>query len=821
MHITAFAVPAYPFPVQTEQADGSSITVQLRGDEWFSWAEDQNGYVIAFDNESMNWRYASIDSGSIVPNGEVVGASGVNGILGLADRGRITPDALAPLLVGEASGTVNPVVDSWVGLRAAVNAAPANVPTTIEIAGSFAAPTGALGAAIEVPVDRQITLVSTSDERILTQTNWYLRHFSVRGSLTLEQNITLSGGTVSNTNNSGGVQVPQGGTLTMNEGSVIENNRRPSRRGGAVVLYGTGVDESTRATFNMNGGVIRNNSALEGGGVSSSSDNNRINMIDGSITGNVASRSGGGVFLHHGGAIADGRGFYMVGGSITNNTAAVDGGGIFSHRSSIAGTVPETDYADLNIGENAIFSGNTAGAGASAPPDNRLPHIATTSTSIWDYALNNYDINYTGRLGETPGPINPVVDSWVGLRAAVNAAPANVPTTIEIANSFEAPYWTLGGLAIEIPADRQITLVSTNTAPGDANMRILTQTTNTSQLHFRVLGSLTLGQNITLSGGAAGNTNASGGVGIRNGTFTMNEGSVIENIHMQRQSHGRIEGFHAVVIADGTFYINGGTIRNNSGFNGGSVTFDISSVRSRMYMSGGYIIGNTAYGGAGGGIGMAGEGSVLNISGGTISDNSTDGSGGGVAVNGRRGTVNISGGTIAGNAARYGGGISIDGTEDTLNMYGGTIADNTATENGGGIIFGRASGNIRVNVYGGSITGNTASRGGGVFARTRGGFNTICTLNITGGGITNNTATIDGGGVYSSQANHSQTLPATAFSDLYIGEDAIFSGNTAGAGASLPPDNRLPHIATTSASIWGYALNNYDINYRGRLGETP
>ena len=88
------------------------------------------------------------------------------------------------------------------------------------------------------------------------------------------------------------------------------------------------------------------------------------------------------------------------------------------------------------------------------------------------------------------------VSSWSDLRTAVDSAPANVLTVIEISESFGSQ----NGDAITIPADRNITLVSSNTSDGEANVRALTQT-HSDQRHFIVNGSLTLCQNITLSGG--------------------------------------------------------------------------------------------------------------------------------------------------------------------------------------------------------------------------------------------------------------------------------------------------------------------------------
>ena len=122
----------------------------------------------------------------------------------------------------------------------------------------------------------------------------------------------------------------------------------------------------------MNGGIIRGNTADNGGGIGTQGISNATSRP--MIT--------------------------MTGGTIRNNEAiARDCGGIFTTRHSTSST---PDYANLNIESNAVFYGNRANAGASAPAD-RLPNIAVTSrVSIWDYALNNYDINYRGRLGQTP-----------------------------------------------------------------------------------------------------------------------------------------------------------------------------------------------------------------------------------------------------------------------------------------------------------------------------------------------------------------------------------------------------------------------------------
>ena len=171
----------------------------------------------------------------------------------------------------------------------------------------------------------------------------------------------------------------------------------------------------------------------------------------------------------------------MTGGLITDNTALLNGGGIYSTRASHALILPANAFNNLYIGPDVVFSGNSAGNGLSAPPNNTLPHIQTTHATRWGNPINNYDINYTGRLNQEHG-----ISTWAALRAAVNAAQPNRPTTIYILTSFEATPLPEGN-AIVIPADRQITLVSSNTAPGTANTRIISQH-NTHQRHFIVAG---------------------------------------------------------------------------------------------------------------------------------------------------------------------------------------------------------------------------------------------------------------------------------------------------------------------------------------------
>ena len=773
---------------------------------------------------------------------------------------------------------VNPLggqtVNSWEGLRTAINAAPANQPTTINVVGNI---NSSAASAIAIPTNRQITLVGDEGVRRINQTNNRQRHFTIASgaTLTLGNNIILCGSMW----NGGGVQVNAGGTLTMNEGSVIENAFRQDV-GGGVALSGSGSAERTRATLNLNGGIIRNNAGTNGGGVhlgtnsvvnmtAGSIEGNRststssgaggggvmlnastavFNMTDGTIrnnraatgtranaggggvrvtngtftmsggariennesTGTAATSGGGGIHqsggrVHvNGGTITGNRSenqgggvyvaattvgaFTMTGGSIINNTARMDGGGIFSTQANHSLTVPTTAYRNLQIGGGVAFTGNVS-RGASMPPNNRLAHIVTTSSSIFDYVLNNHDINYTGRLGQTESGVT----SWAALRAEIAAAPVNLPTRIQIAGNFSAPTGSAGN-AIVIPANRNIILVS-----NEGSRRILTSTTG--QRHFTIASgaTLTLENNITLRG----DFNNSGGVQVNaGGTLVMNQGSIIEDCSRSTVGGGvALSGSGSAVGNRATLTMNGGLIRNNSATNGGGVHLGTNSV---VNMSSGSIENNrthsTASGAGGGGVMLNASTAVFNMTGGTIINNRsntstrTNAGGGGVRVS--NGTFNISGQARIEN-----------------NQASSALAGMPLTSGGGGIY---QSGG-RINMTGGAITGNTSdSQGGGVMVAT----STAGAFTMTGGSITNNTARVDGGGVFSSQSNNSLTVPATAYRNLQIGGAALFSDNRA-RGASAPPNNRLAHITATSSSIWDYVLNNYDINYTGRLGQRP
>ena len=126
------------------------------------------------------------------------------------------------------------------------------------------------------------------------------------------QNITLTGGSA---DYGGGVYI-DGGTLTMETGSSIENNTASNQGGGVYIAGGTFTMET--------GSSIKNNTANDqGGGVFINSG--EFNMTGGTINGNtVTNGNGGGVFVKDTAST-----FNMSGGTISGNTAT-DGDGVYN-----------------------------------------------------------------------------------------------------------------------------------------------------------------------------------------------------------------------------------------------------------------------------------------------------------------------------------------------------------------------------------------------------------------------------------------------------------------------------------------------------------
>ena len=133
------------------------------------------------------------------------------------------------------------------------------------------------------------------------------------------------------------------------------------------------------------------------------------------------------------------------------------------------------------------------------------------------------------------------------------------------------------------------------------------------------------------------------------------------------------------------------------------------------------------------------SGSVVSISGMTITNGSYRGDGGGILNNG--GTLTITDSTISGNTGNRGGGVA--NQRGTLTITGSTISGNTAPDAGGGVYSSTASDfeSSKTTITNSTISGNTATTfvGGGIY-----NFGGLTAIRFST--ITSNTARRDGDG---------------------------------------------------------------------------
>jgi len=155
------------------------------------------------------------------------------------------------------------------------------------------------------------------------------------GSLTT-YNVTIDGNTMVGSYNRG-IEVASGGSLVINEGTVLRNHTPEGSEGSVLQIYGSvvmngGIIENNRndkygniylrdgATFTMNGGIVRNNtlrltSTNQYGGGAFYVRDATFTMNGGSISGHHINAWGGAIYCTSYAKV------YLNGGVITDNSA--------------------------------------------------------------------------------------------------------------------------------------------------------------------------------------------------------------------------------------------------------------------------------------------------------------------------------------------------------------------------------------------------------------------------------------------------------------------------------------------------------------------
>ena len=285
----------------------------------------------------------------------------------------------------------------------------------------------------------------------------------------------------------------------------------------------------------------------------------------------------------------------------------------------------------------------------------------------------------------------------------------------------------------------------------------------------KVSGSLTL-KNIILDGNKTKVTASGSIIKVQPGaTLNIGEGAVLQNNSYPQSGW---DGYNwtnggAVYAKKATVNVlSGSLITGNLAMYGGGIQVDGGTLN----MSGGTISNNVAkattyssgvaVNGSGGGVSLV-YGSVMNLSGGEIINNISDGcTSYGIGLSGSTG-----GGIQVG--APYANEVTF--VSNVLNMTGGSVSNNSAYAEGGGI---EIQANCVANISGGNILGNSSGGGefggGGIYVNASRGYGTANgLLKLNNVLITNNDATYGGGIACCETVNLS----------IYMGRGAAIYGN--------------------------------------------
>ncbi|WP_161604366.1 choice-of-anchor Q domain-containing protein [Roseiconus nitratireducens] len=574
-------------------------------------------------------------------------------------------------------------------------------------------------------------------------------------SLTLD-NVTLGGETVADGN------------------SVAGSGANPGNGGGLHVTFDSDVA--------ISGGVVQNNSAVEGGGLWNSATGTMsvigTTISDNVATGDAADSGGGGVFNNEGVlTIHDS----AVVGNVANGTSG-SGGGLFNFGGNM--TVTST-----------VIGGNTANRAGGG-----IEVTAESSTVLTDVTLGVDGNGSGGNSVETnanPGNGGGLHISGNGLVSVIRGSISG-NAAIEGGGLWNSPAGTLTVLATEI---------TDNSAVRGAGVFNEASTT----------GVVTITDALIDGNEATGNEATDGGGGIHNlGVMSVVATSITNNLATGASgSGGGIANAGDLSLTSSTL---SGNVANRAG--GGIEALDGSTSSLNNVDLVANVAGpeGTAAPGNGGALHVSGAGNVSLING-SVVDNQAAREGGGLwngagvmSINGTR----LTGNTAAGPQADDGGGALFN-NGGTLSVVNATIRENRATGSsgsGGGLL------NLggTVSIVGTTLEANVANRAGGGIEATAESTTTVLLSNLSSNiAGPSQTAAPGNGGAFHISGNGSVTLDRTVVdsnvaaneggglwnsgSGLLEVRSSTISANQAPSGAGLFNDEGAGTTLVTNSTL--------------------
>ena len=440
----------------------------------------------------------------------------------------------------DGAGVINPaisydkIVGSWAELREYIENGMSLLQSpiaTIQVAKNLAA-----NDLIIIPINHTVTLVAPIYTTVIIShgSSSFRDIFRVEGTLNLghgsypDNSRVILDGASTNPISAPLIQI-DGGTLNMNNSVILQNNNNINTSpplGGAVGTISGG------GTFNMRGGIIRNNKASSGGGVyvSGTSLGQGFFMSGGTISGNVAS-NGGGVY-------ADGT-FEMSGGAISGNSAFFGGG------------VRITNTGSFEMSDGAI-SGNKA--------DQLGGGVFNDSSPLYingDAKIFNNRVEYTGGTQGNGGGVNSEGDLYISGDAKI------FNNTVESANDAHGGgvyVWSAFGANLSISGNAEITnnTVFTSGGGGSAYGGGVYFSDSTSTYTFELSENAKINNNIAI--GSMSDAALGGGVCVDYGTFDMTGGEIKGNTAQTATSSAQGGGVYVNVNSGAAFLKTSGLI---------------------------------------------------------------------------------------------------------------------------------------------------------------------------------------------------------------------------------------------------------------------
>lgn len=622
--------------------------------------------------------------------------------------------------------------------------------------------------------------------------------------------LTMTDGTFSSNTALGGgaVSIRTGCEATFNN-TVFENNsvsgyqNKPdgNGEGGGAVYVGFG-------TLNLNNITATNNTANEGvntednstafsfGGAVDALDS-VVNVTDGTFTGNKAT-SGGAVSLLNGSVLT------MNGTSLQGNESTGNSGENLS--SDFGGGAIFADSSEASL-SNVIFDGNKTnyygGAVHSIESDitiDKGSEIKNTSGSTGaavylkaesELTLNN--ISVTDNISDVNGVIylnNSVITAENVTATGNESAYGGV-----LYLSANAQGTLTGGEWKNNSAKAGGAIYVNNAKLSLDGVNFSDNTANLGGAIYNSLGDITSvdtvftnNSAVKTEGGASGN---GGAVSVVGGTFTgTGDNRFLEN---SAEYHGGAVYVSYVTNDDetrtgGVFTLTDGLLEGNEADIGGAISARTACVTS---LTGTTLKGNTALSedGDGGAGAIYVNDNTLNLSGVSVTGNSTGYYGGAITANNAE--VNITDGAVfTGNVGKTGAVMNFRG-KSIVTMNNVTVSDNINTKGNGNIYM---TGTGTLDITGLTATDNTNTNGGVFY------FSSACEVTIKDSLFSGNSAS-GLGGVIDFRGSKSLTVEGSVFSDNTAENGGVI--NAQGAGTT---DIRDCVFEENSATEQGGAL---------------